>query len=47
MRTNPQDAALALGEAKKAFGNDAVFLEKYIEEPHHIEFQVVADNTAM
>ncbi len=34
---------LAVGEAKKAFGNDAVFIEKYIEEPHHIEFQVVAD----
>ncbi|HAS54571.1 MAG: acetyl-CoA carboxylase biotin carboxylase subunit [Nitrospirae bacterium GWC2_57_13] len=34
---------LAIGEAKKAFGNDAVFIEKYIEEPHHIEFQIVAD----
>ncbi len=34
---------LAIGEAKKSFGNDAVFIEKYIEEPHHIEFQVVAD----
>jgi pyruvate carboxylase subunit A len=34
---------LAVGEAKKAFGNDAVFIEKYIEEPHHIEFQIAAD----
>lgn len=34
---------LAIGEASKAFGNDAVFIEKYIDEPHHIEFQVVAD----
>jgi len=34
---------LAIGESKKAFGNDAVFIEKYIEEPHHIEFQIVAD----
>ena len=34
---------MTIGEATKAFGNDAVFLEKYIEEPHHIEFQVVAD----
>ncbi len=34
---------MAIGEATKAFGNDAVFLEKYIEEPHHIEFQIVAD----
>jgi len=23
--------------------NDSVFIEKYIEEPHHIEFQIVAD----
>ncbi len=34
---------IAQSEAKKAFGNDAIFIEKYIEEPHHIEFQVVAD----
>lgn len=34
---------LAIGEARKAFGNEAVFIEKYIEEPHHIEFQIVAD----
>ncbi len=30
-------------EAKNAFGNDTVFLEKFIEEPKHIEVQIVAD----
>ncbi len=34
---------LSQSEAKKAFGNDSIFIEKYLEEPHHIEFQVVAD----
>ncbi|MCX8031609.1 MAG: acetyl-CoA carboxylase biotin carboxylase subunit [Thermodesulfovibrionales bacterium] len=34
---------IARSEAKKAFGNDSVFIEKYIEEPHHIEIQIVAD----
>jgi acetyl-CoA carboxylase biotin carboxylase subunit len=31
-------------EAKSAFGNESVYLEKYIEEPRHVEFQVLADN---
>jgi acetyl-CoA carboxylase biotin carboxylase subunit len=31
-------------EAKSAFGDDSVYLEKYIEEPKHVEFQVLADN---
>jgi pyruvate carboxylase subunit A len=30
-------------EAASAFGNGEVFLEKYIEAPHHIEFQILAD----
>ena len=30
-------------EAEKAFGNGAVYIEKYIEEPRHIEFQILAD----
>lgn len=30
-------------EAAKAFGNGAVYVEKYIEEPRHIEIQILAD----
>lgn len=33
----------ARSEAKSAFGNDAIFIEKYIDSPHHIEFQILAD----
>ena len=31
-------------EAKGAFGNGDIFLEKYIERPRHVEFQVLADS---
>ena len=34
----------ARGEAGKAFGNDTVFLEKFIESPKHIEVQILGDN---
>ena len=34
----------AKSEAKSAFGNDDVYMEKYISSPHHIEFQILADN---
>ncbi len=30
-------------EAKAAFGNEGIYLEKYIEKPHHIEIQIMAD----
>ncbi|MGB5053243.1 MAG: biotin carboxylase N-terminal domain-containing protein, partial [Nitrospirales bacterium] len=30
-------------EALAAFGNGELFLEKYVERPHHIEFQLLAD----
>ena len=34
----------AKSEAQAAFGRAEVFLEKYIENPHHIEFQILADH---
>jgi acetyl-CoA carboxylase biotin carboxylase subunit len=34
----------ARSEAEKAFGNSGVYIEKYIENPHHIEIQVLGDN---
>ncbi|GHT76562.1 hypothetical protein AGMMS50222_09310 [Endomicrobiia bacterium] len=34
---------VAQTEAKAAFGNSDVYMEKCIEEPHHIEFQILGD----
>ena len=46
----PEDFAAALesarGEARTAFGNDAVLVEKYVEKPRHIEVQVFGDGTS-
>ncbi len=36
--------ASASSEAMKSFGDDAVYLEKFIERPRHIEIQVLADH---
>ena len=33
----------AKSEALSAFGDNSVYIEKYIESPHHIEFQILAD----
>lgn len=34
---------LARQEAKASFGNDGIYIEKFIEEPRHIEFQIAGD----
>lgn len=34
---------MAQSEAMSAFGDDTVYIEKYVEAPHHIEFQILAD----
>ncbi len=50
MRAAHNDISLIKGyhtaraEAEKAFGNSEVYIEKYIENPHHIEFQILGDN---
>lgn len=49
MRVAHNDVSLVKGyhtarsEAEKAFGNSAVYIEKFIENPHHIEFQILGD----
>lgn len=35
--------SLTKAEAGAAFGNDVVYMEKYLENPRHVEFQVLAD----
>ncbi|UCG93113.1 MAG: acetyl-CoA carboxylase biotin carboxylase subunit [candidate division WOR-3 bacterium] len=34
----------AMSEAQSAFGNPIIFIEKFLESPRHIEFQILADN---
>ncbi len=49
MRVVRNDASLiqnyhaARNEAERAFGNGDIYVEKYIENPRHIEFQILAD----
>ncbi|MCK4568685.1 MAG: acetyl-CoA carboxylase biotin carboxylase subunit [Bacteroidales bacterium] len=33
----------AQSEARAAFGDDTIYIEKYIKSPHHIEFQILGD----
>ena len=50
MRVAHNDPSLIKGyhtarsEAEKAFGNSGVYIEKFIENPHHIEIQILGDN---
>jgi acetyl-CoA carboxylase biotin carboxylase subunit len=39
-----QAVARARGEAKASFGDDGLYVEKFVEEPRHIEIQVLADS---
>lgn len=36
---------LAQSEALSSFNDSSIYIEKYIEEPHHIEIQILADNS--
>ena len=40
----PKEYAEARDESKKAFGDDQIFIEKYLKSPKHIEVQIIGDN---
>ncbi len=40
----PEALDSARREAKNAFGDDHIYLEKYVAQPHHIEFQIFGDS---
>lgn len=39
-----ESIAMTKAEAKAAFNNDMVYMEKYLENPHHVEIQILADS---
>jgi len=39
-----EDFLIAKAEAGAAFGNDELYIEKFIQKPRHIEFQILADS---
>lgn len=39
----PKEYAEARDESKKAFGDDQIFVEKYLKSPKHIEVQIIGD----
>ncbi|MBR3599433.1 MAG: ATP-grasp domain-containing protein, partial [Lachnospiraceae bacterium] len=39
----PREFAEARNESKKAFGDDIIFIEKYLKDPKHIEVQIIGD----
>jgi len=39
----PKALQIARAEAEAAFGNGSVYIERYVQKPRHIEFQIVAD----
>ncbi|NLK37830.1 MAG: pyruvate carboxylase [Epulopiscium sp.] len=39
----PKEFAEARNEAKKAFGDDKIFIEKYLRNPKHVEVQILGD----
>jgi acetyl-CoA carboxylase, biotin carboxylase subunit len=43
--TELEDAfRMARTESRAAFGNDALYMEKYLDQPRHVELQIMADN---
>ena len=40
----PQLLRMAMREAEAAFGNGDVYIEKYLDNPRHIEFQIIGDH---